>query len=195
MAAVAALHARDGRSGRLPFAGRLPAVAAAALALGLLGLVVGALGERGDDGPAGEPSRLTEVGSRRYDYWRVALDEYTGHPIGGLGSGGFRAAWRRERTVNEGTLEVHSLPIEMGLELGLPGLLGYFLLVGGVGVAAVRALSSGAPIAAGASAAAVVWLIHSTIDWDWQVPAVTLPALLLAGALVAASEPEADPAA
>ena len=75
------------------------------------------------------------------------------------------------------------------------GLLGYVLLVGGVGVAAVRALSSGAPIAAGASAAAVVWLIHSTIDWDWQVPAVTLPALLLAGALVAASEPEADPAA
>ena len=67
--------------------------------------------------------------------------------------------------------------------------------MGGVGVAAVRALSSGAPSRPVRPPAAVVWLIHSTIDWDWQVPAVTLPALLLAGALVAASEPEADPAA
>src|SRR3712207_5571742 len=51
-----------------------------------------------------------------------------------------------------------------------------------------RALRAGAPLAARASAACVAWLLHASIDWDLQVPAVTLPAIVLAGALVAASE-------
>ncbi len=37
-------------------------------------------------------------------------------------------------------------------------------------------------------AGALVWLIHASIDWDWQLPAVTLPAVVLAGALIAAAE-------
>jgi len=43
----------------------------------------------------------------------------------------------------------------------------------------------------GAAAASTVWLLHSSIDWDWEMPAVTLPALVLAGALIAASEGDA----
>ena len=34
----------------------------------------------------------------------------------------------------------------------------------------------------------VAWLLHASIDWDWQLPAVTLPAIVLAGGLLAASE-------
>ena len=34
----------------------------------------------------------------------------------------------------------------------------------------------------------VVWFLHATIDWDWQMPAATLPAIVMAGALVAAAE-------
>jgi len=33
-----------------------------------------------------------------------------------------------------------------------------------------------------------VWFLHASIDWDWQLPAVTLPAIVLAGALLALSE-------
>jgi hypothetical protein len=33
-----------------------------------------------------------------------------------------------------------------------------------------------------------MWVVHAAIDWDWQLPAVTLPAVVLAGALLAASE-------
>ena len=43
----------------------------------------------------------------------------------------------------------------------------------------------------------MAWLLHATIDWDWQLPAVTLPALVLAGGLLAAAEqrlPGAAPA-
>ena len=93
----------------------------------------------------------------------------------------------------EGALEVHSLPLEMAAELGIPGILALALLIGGVGFAGLRAARQGHGIAPGASAAATVWLIHATIDWDWQVPAVTLPALILGGALIAASEEAAEP--
>ena len=34
---------------------------------------------------------------------------------------------------------------------------------------------------AAAFAAAVVWTIHAGFDWDWQMPAVTLPVFVLAG--------------
>jgi len=37
-------------------------------------------------------------------------------------------------------------------------------------------------------AVGTVWLLHASIDWDWQMPAVTLPALIAAGAVLAASE-------
>ena len=39
-------------------------------------------------------------------------------------------------------------------------------------------------MAAGASAAMLAWFLHASIDWDWQLPAVTLPAVVLAGALI-----------
>jgi O-antigen ligase len=115
-------------------------------------------------------------------------------PVQGLGSGGFRVEWLRERPVNEGVREVHSLELGIAAELGLPGVLGLLVMLGGVAVAGRRALLGGQPLAAGCCAAATVWLVHASIDWDWEIPAVTLPAILMAGALiVAAEEPERPP--
>jgi O-antigen ligase len=195
MVAAALLQARECRpgapSGRLAMARRLPAIAGAVAAIGLAGLVVAGLGEegRGDElsGRHGV-SRLTTADSRRYDYWRVGLDAIGEQPLRGLGAGGFRVEWMRERPVREAALEVHSLPLEMSIELGLPGLLGFCLLVGGVAVAGGHALRRHPELAPGACAATTVWLLHATIDWDWQIPAVTIPAVVMAGALVAASE-------
>ena len=187
--------------GELRFARRLPALAAVALALGLAGLVAGGLQERGSSRELARPNqagRLVSLKSRRYDYWRIGFRAFRQHPLKGLGAGGFRVVWLRERPTPAATLEVHSLPLEMATELGVVGLLGFGLFVGGIGVAAARALRRGSAVAAGAAASAAVFLLHSSIDWDWQVPAVTLPALILAGTLVAASEarpqPDASPA-
>ena len=76
------------------------------------------------------------------------------------------------------------------MELGIPGLLLLTLFLGGVGEAARRAVRRSHPLAAGASAVCL-WLLHASIDWDWQMPAATLPAMVLAGGLLAASEPAA----
>lgn len=179
------------RTGRLAIASRLPAVAALCVALGLAGLVVAGLREHGSADELSKRtgiSRLTSADSRRYDYWRVGLDAFADHPLRGVGSGGFRVEWVRERPVRESALETHSLPLEMATELGLPGLFGLGLLVVGVGLAGRRALRLHPELAPGACAALAVWGLHATIDWDWQLPAVTLPAIVLAGALMAASE-------
>ena len=37
-------------------------------------------------------------------------------------------------------------------------------------------------------AAGVAWLVHGLIDWDWDIPGVTIPALALLA--VAAAIPE-----
>jgi O-antigen ligase len=191
------------RTGPLAIASRLPAVAALCVAVGLAGLVVAGLREQGSADELSKRtgiSRLASADSRRYDYWRVGLDAFADHPLRGVGSGGFRVEWVRERPVRASALETHSLPLEMASELGLPGLLGLGLLVVGVGLAGRRALRRHPELAPGACAALAVWGLHAMIDWDWQLPAVTLPAIVLAGALIAASEwpgatsPSASPA-
>jgi hypothetical protein len=188
---MAAAERRDGdRVGVLRHARRLPAAAAAATVACVVGLIVGGLLESGrsSESAAASASRLVSISSQRYEYWRVGGRAFLDQPILGEGSGGFRVLWRREREVPAAALEVHSLVLEMATELGLPGLalMGAFLL--GVAAAGRSALRAGAPLAPAACAVCATWLLHASIDWDWQMPAVTLPAIVLAGGLLAESE-------
>jgi hypothetical protein len=52
----------------------------------------------------------------------------------------------------------------------------------------VRRLDPG--LAAGPAAGLAVWLVHATLDWDWEMPALTLVAIALAGMLCAAADRE-----
>ena len=76
----------------------------------------------------------------------------------------------------------------MAAELGIVGLIAFAMLVGGVAAAAAQALRRSPGAAAGACAATLVWLLHASFDWDWQLPAVSLPAVVLAGALIVLAE-------
>jgi hypothetical protein len=175
------------RRGRLARSRALRVAAPVAILVCLGGLVAGGLMENGDDSvaAAATPSRYASVDSLRYEYWRVGLEAFAREPVTGVGAGGFRVVWRDERRVDVGATDVHSLVLEQAAELGLPGLLLLGLFLGAIAVAARRALRSGEPLAAGACAVCVAWLLHAAIDWDWQIPAVTLPALVLAAALLA----------
>jgi hypothetical protein len=187
---IAAERSGAARISWLPNARRLPAIAVVAAALCVAGLVGGGLAEnaQGSESAAPTASRYASVSSVRYEYWRVGALAFTREPVHGLGAGGFRVFWREERRIPYSVTEVHSLPLEMAAELGLPGLLLFMVLVGGIAMAGIQALRQGAPLAPGAVAVCVAWLLHATIDWDWQLPAVTLPAIVLAGGLLAASE-------
>jgi O-antigen ligase len=182
------------RTGRLPFARRLPAFAAAAVALALVGLAIGGLGGRGEARTSeGRAGHLVSLKSRRYDYWKTSLNAFADRPLKGIGTGGFSVVWLQERPVADGALDAHSLPLETAAELGLVGLLALSVFIAGVGIAAHRALRR-QELLAGGAAAASAWLLQATIDWHWEMPAVTLPALVIAGALIAASERPGDEA-
>jgi O-antigen ligase len=175
----------------LRWARRLGAVTAALVVAVAIGLVVGGLAERpsaAELARGAQPQRLTTVRSNRYEYWRVGLQAFGDHPLNGLGAAGFRVYWLQHRSILEPVRDVHSLVLEQAAELGIVGLLAFAGMLAGAVMAARRALRRHPAAAAGACAGALVYLLHASIDWDWQLPAVTLPAIVLTGALVVLAE-------
>ncbi len=139
-------------------------------------------------------ARFGSVGSNRYVYWRVAAGEFADHPFRGGGAGSFRAAWLRERPFPETVRDAHSLYLQTLAELGVVGFLALLVLLAGVAAAARRAWRTAPAVTAGPAAALVVWLVHAGIDWDWELPALTLVAFTLAGLVLARAAPPAGAA-
>jgi hypothetical protein len=133
-------------------------------------------------------ARLGSLGSNRYAYWRVAVQTGAHHPLAGVGASGFRVAWLQHRNVDEAVRDAHSLELETFAELGLVGVALLAALLAGVALATRAALRADAALAAGPAAALAAWAFHSAIDWDWEMPALTLVAVVLAGALLADRE-------
>lgn len=177
------------RMGRLPLPRRTAWLAGALVAVAAAGFVAASARERREAPPAGATGqRLASLQSNRYEYWRVALDTWKDHPVAGVGTAGFRVEWRRRRTIPENALDAHSLYLETAAELGLVGLAALALAFGGMAAAARRALRASPEAAAGPVAMVVTWAFHAGIDWDWEMPALTLIALLFAGALLAMAD-------
>ena len=179
------LSRREGE-GELPMPARTPLIAASVILAGLaLAIVVGAHESSGaSQSLSGGATRLTSLQSNRYDYWSVALRAFAAEPVHGVGAGGWSVDWLRWRSVNEFAQDAHSLELQTLAELGLVGLALLLTFLGGVALAARDALRA-TPAAAGAVAALVTYIAHSPLDWDWQMPAVTLIAMILAGAVLA----------
>jgi O-antigen ligase len=136
--------------------------------------------------------RLTDPGADgRIDHWRVALEEFDGAPLAGTGAGTFEVVWAARRPPNDGqVLDAHNIYLENLGELGIVGLalLGC-VLVGILAVLAGRMRRPERPLYAAAFAVALAWTIHAAIDWDWEMPAVTLPVFALAGAALGGASP------
>jgi O-antigen ligase len=165
---------------------RLRILAAAALVLALAASAVAVTQterQGGRDVPEATPGRLASVQSNRYAYWKVALRTGADHPLRGVGSGGFQAEWLRERPFREPVRDAHSLYLETPAELGLVGLALLLALFGAV-AAACRRTASHLP---GPVAALAAYALHAGVDWDWELPALTLVALTLAGLVLATS--------
>ena len=86
--------------------------------------------------------------------------------------------------------DAHSLYLETFAELGIVGLILLVVALGTPLVAVVRARKRpGVAAVAGAYAA---YLVHAGFDWDWEVTAVTLAALFVGVALLAAGRSDDD---
>jgi hypothetical protein len=188
--------ARAEQSGRvavsyLELPRRAPAVTAAVIAVLAIGTVALAARDRGRPAATegASAARLKSIESNRYAYWRVALRHgFAAEPVRGLGAGGFQVIWLKHRDVPEGTRFAHSLYVGTLADLGAVGFGLLMLFLGGVAAAAVQAHRLDRVPAAGPIAVVVVWALHSGVDWDWELPAVTLFALVSAGLLIARAD-------
>ncbi|MES1248213.1 MAG: O-antigen ligase family protein, partial [Actinomycetota bacterium] len=124
-------------------------------------------------------SRLFQLSNHgRLIQWKAAAHQFEHAPVVGTGAGTFEVWWARHRPQGIQIRNAHSLYLQTMGELGIVGLL---LVLGIVLVplmAAIRARRQ--PLVPFAAAALAAWAVHAGVDWDWQVPAVTLPALALA---------------
>lgn len=128
-------------------------------------------------GPAA--ADLAERAGDRPLYWHVAWEQVAEAPLVGGGAGTFELAWLERRPVAVEVQDAHTLYLELLAELGVVGL-------GLLGLALLPPLLAGLR---GADAAAtggyLGFLVHAGIDWDWELPAVTVAGLLCGIALLA----------
>jgi len=135
----------------------------------------------------GQRRLLTVQGQGRGEAWRVAWDAARSRPVVGIGAGGFGQRWLAARRQPFAFRDAHNLYLETLAELGAVGLA---LLVGALMAPALAAWRARAhPLAPAAAGGLMVYLVHAGLDWDWEMPAITIAALVCAVAALALARP------
>jgi O-antigen ligase len=132
--------------------------------------------------------RFTTGGGYRYDLWRIALNEFEDKPVAGIGLGNYELPFVLERRHSQYVRQPHSLELQLLAELGLLGLAAFALVVVGVYAAARQARPSEPSertVFVAGTGVFTVWLVHTSVDWLYNLPALTCTALLAAAALIA----------
>ncbi len=146
-------------------------------------------------GPTNSPERLTETSSGRARYWREAMRVHSQAPVLGTGAGAYGTLRLRYRLDARQVRHAHGYVVQTLSDLGWVGLgLSLLATFAWLGTTArtlgIRRRDRGLPWdaervgLASLAAVAVVFGLHSAIDWTWFVPGNVLPALLCAGFVV-----------
>jgi O-Antigen ligase len=138
------------------------------------------------------PGRLIQTGSVRTIYWSRAIDVWEHHRLAGAGAGSFAQAQLRYRKQAAQGQHAHVYVHQTLADLGLVGLGVSLALLAAwlASVAITLGFRRGArrvpwtPERYGLSAlalVAVVFGVHSSLDWTWFVPAVAVTGIFAAG--------------
>jgi tetratricopeptide (TPR) repeat protein len=142
-------------------------------------------------------SRLVSgLGSNRYDFYRVALDEIIAHPLLGIGADNFQQQYLRHGRSEETPRYPHSVELRTLVQTGLVGALLALVGLASALFAAIRAMRRADPLASCVAAAALAsfgyWVVHGSFDWFWEFAGLGAPAFALLG-LACALAPRAAP--
>ncbi|MFL5843339.1 MAG: O-antigen ligase family protein [Solirubrobacteraceae bacterium] len=146
-----------------------------------------------------DPVRLVSTNSgNRWSWWKEAAGAWSDEPITGHGAGTFALLHLRYRHDTLPVTQAHSMPMQLLAETGIVGLLlayGAILALLAAAVARTRAMPGGRPrdMAVALLAAAAAWLVHGFYDWDFVIPAVTVPVLLMLAILAGRPDARAEP--
>ncbi|HEV7586383.1 MAG TPA: O-antigen ligase family protein [Solirubrobacteraceae bacterium] len=136
-------------------------------------------------------SRLASgLGSNRYDFYRVAVDEFAARPLLGIGADNFQLQYLAHGRSDETPRYPHSVELRTLTETGVIGALLALLGLAGALLAALRACRAAAhrshdPLAPDVSCAALAgfayWAVHGSIDWFWEFAGLGAPAFAMLG--------------
>jgi hypothetical protein len=127
---------------------------------------------------------LSASGTGRYTLWQVAWKDFTAHPLLGVGTHNYEATYYQLREGTAGfARQPHMLPLEVLAERGVVGGVLFFgflaaCLVGGLWRRFGSLGAEGRGQVGAVVAAVVYWFAHSSADWFWQLPAVSLPVIV-----------------
>ena len=128
---------------------------------------------------------LSGLGSNRYDFYRVALDEFRAHPLAGIGVDNFQQQYLRRGRSPETPRYPHSVELRTLSQTGLLGALLAVVGLGGALLAGAAAVRRGKGLGPGVAAAALAgfayWLVHGSVDWFWEFAGLGAPAFALLG--------------
>lgn len=129
-------------------------------------------------------------GGGRYQFWSAAIDQFEANPILGGGAGAYESWWAANPRFPYFIRNAHSLWLETLGELGVVGLV---LLVGafgyGLGTALTRLRGREGPervTLAALCGVLLAWAFAATIDWMWEMTAVTAVAVICLGLMTRA---------
>jgi hypothetical protein len=158
-----------------------------------------ALAERAYDGFVRKPAVTTNLNqhlfslsnSDRLAEWRIAWRQYEAHPVLGGGAGTYYFSWMLARPHTTTVHDAHNLYLETLAELGPVGLALLVVMFAAPLAGLPRARHDG--LATAAFGAYTAYLLHVWLDWDWELPAITVAALFCGGTLLLASRSAATP--
>ncbi|MFL5887173.1 MAG: O-antigen ligase family protein, partial [Thermoleophilaceae bacterium] len=143
--------------------------------------------------PSGQTRFTGSLGSSRYDFYRVALDEFAHHPVQGIGADNFAEAYVRHRRTLESPRYPHSVAFRVLSQLGAVGVVLFVAFLAFAWQAARHARLVLRPVERALGVAALagfaMWLMHGMFDWLWEFPALGILAVAL---LAIAMRMEAD---
>ena len=120
----------------------------------------------------------------RTHYWHAAARGIEHRWLLGSGAGTFDEIWLRYRDIDSIVRDAHDLYLETFTELGIAGIA---LIAVALSLPLVARNDARTPVLAAARGAYCAFLVHAAFEWDWEMPIVTLPALVLGMALLLSS--------
>ena len=130
-------------------------------------------------------------GGNRIALWKVAWENWREHPLTGTGGDTFQTVYREDPPQNSGAvLHPHSMWMSLLSDTGIFAFVAFVAFcIGSLALACYNAFSKvrsrgSRALIAGSTAAATAYLVSSSIDWNWYIPASTVPFFALAAVAV-----------
>ena len=140
--------------------------------------------------PVGTSRFSGTLSDNRYREWVVAWETFLDHPVAGIGSDNYAAEYLLKR--QDALIEPqypHSTPLRLLSQLGVVGTLLFAVVVVAAGATALARRRELGGAVGSALTVFAYWLLHGSLDWFWEIPALGGPAIGFLGLAAGTSTP------